>query len=199
MGFTAGQMGAAGLIGQIGGAASSAFGSYFSTATQNANLSGQAAVADVNARIAELGAQSALVQGQQQIAALTMKAGQIKGSQRAALAANGIGMDSKSAIELQASTDLMKEIDRNTLETNALKNALGYRAQSMNFQNEALVKRASKGSPFGAFATSLLGSAGSVATSWYKLGNAGALDELKANFSADPIYTLGSARGWWDK
>lgn len=54
------------------------------------NPQGQAAVADINARISELGAQSALYQGQQQVGALTLNAGRLKSSQRAAMAANGI-------------------------------------------------------------------------------------------------------------
>ena len=84
MGFSSSQLASASLIGQIGGGVTSAIGSYFSAATQKATLQGQAAVADTNARIAELGAQSALYQGQQQVGALTLKAGQLKSSQRTA-------------------------------------------------------------------------------------------------------------------
>ena len=85
MGFSSSQLASASLIGQIGGGVTSAIGSYYSAATQKATLQGQAAVADVNARIAELGAQSALYQGQQQVGALTLKAGQLKSSQRTAI------------------------------------------------------------------------------------------------------------------
>ncbi|GAB3190775.1 virion core protein, T7 gp14 family [Hydrogenophaga aquatica] len=177
MGFTTGQLATASLIGQIGGGVTSAVGSYFSAATQRATLRGQAAVADTNAHIAELGAQSALLQGQQQAGALTLRAGQLKSSQRAAMAANGIDLGEGSAVELQASTDIMKEIDKNTIEANAVRSAWGYRTQAMNFQNEALTKRATAGaiSPFGAATSSLLGSAGTVASSWYSLNKAGAL------------------------
>ena len=60
-------LGLGGLFLQIGGAASSAIGSYYSAATQKINLKTQANLADINAKIAELGAQSALLQGQQQV------------------------------------------------------------------------------------------------------------------------------------
>ncbi len=177
MGIPSAQLAQASLIGQIGGSFTSAIGSYYSAATQKATLQGQAAVADINARISELGAQSALYQGQQQVGALTLKAGQLKSSQRAAMAANGIDLGVGSAAEIQASTDIMKEIDKNTLEANAMRNAFGYRTQAMNFENEALTKRATAGaiSPFSSAAGSLLGSAASVAGSWYSLNKSGAL------------------------
>ena len=175
MGIPSAQLAQASMVGQIGGAATSAIGSYFGAATQKAVLNGQASVADSNARISELGAQSALMQGQQQVGALTLKAGQLKSSQRAAMAANGIDLGTGNAAELQASTDIMKEIDANTLTANAVRSAWGYRTQAMNFKNEALTRRASAGaiSPGMAAASSLLGSAGSVASSWYGMNKAG--------------------------
>lgn len=177
MGVPSTQLAQASLVGQIGGAASSAIGSYYSAKTQKINLQTQAYVADTNARIAELGAQSALNQGQQQVGALTLKAGQLKSSQRAAMAANGIDLGVGNAAEIQASTDVMKEIDANTLTANAVRSAWGYRTQAVNFENEALTKRATAGaiSPFGSAAGSLLGSAASVAGSWYSLNKSGAL------------------------
>lgn len=158
------------------GAMMGAIGGYYSAAAQRRNLEAQAAIADANARISELGAQSALAQGQQQIAAQTLQAGQLKSRQRAAMAANGIDMSAGSGAELQASTDLMKEIDKNTLNANAVRSAWGYRAQEANYQNQALMARAGASaiSPFTAAATSLLGSAGKVAASWYQFSNAGA-------------------------
>lgn len=170
MGIPTAQIAQLSMIGQVGGMASSAIGSYFSAGAQKATLQGQAAIADANARISELGAQSALNQGQQQVGALTLRAGQLKSSQRAALAANGVDLGEGNAAEIQASTDIMKEIDSNTLTANAVRSAWGYRAQAVNFENDALMKRAGADSisPGMAAATSLLGSAGSVASSWYQ-------------------------------
>ena len=125
-------LGLGGLFLQIGGAASSAIGSYYSAATQKINLKTQANLADINARIAELGAQSALLQGQQQVGALTLNAGRLKSRQRAALAANGVDLGVGSAAEIQASTDIMKTIDANTLEANAVRTAWGMRTQATN-------------------------------------------------------------------
>lgn len=185
---------------QIGGALTSAIGSYYGAATQKINLRTQAYLADVNARIAELGAQSALLQGQQQVGALTLKAGQLKSRQRAALAANGVDFGVGSAAEIQASTDIMKEIDANTLEANAVRTAWGYRTQVTNYQNEALAARTTAGaiSPGMSAVSSLLGSAGSVASSWYMLNKSSVpSDVAAANQSDDPIGALGKSRGWW--
>lgn len=163
-------LGLGGLFLQIGGAASSAIGSYYSAATQKINLKTQANLADINARIAELGAQSALLQGQQQVGALTLNAGRLKSRQRAALAANGVDLGEGNAVEIQASTDIMKTIDADTLEANAVRTAWGMRTQATNYQNEALAARATAGaiSPGMSAVSSLLGSAGSVASSWYQ-------------------------------
>lgn len=178
MSFNTGQMAQLSLIGQIGGAASSAVGSYYGAKSQASTLNFQAGMADTNARMSETAAQGALMRGQRESGALTLKAGQLKGRQRAAMAANGIDLGEGNAAEIQASTDVMKEIDANTIESNAVMEAWGYRTQGVNASNEALMARATAGSisPFGSAAGSLLGSAGSVASSWYSMNKAGALD-----------------------
>ena len=203
MGFSPATIASASLIGQIGGAVSSAAGSYYGAATQKINLESQARMAEMNARISEMGAQSALSQGNKQAAALTLRAGQLKSSQRAAMAANGIDLGEGSAAEVQASTDTMKEIDKNQILVNALQSAWGYRMQGVNYQNEALMARANARGikPGVALATSLLGSATSVLGSWYQMKQAGVWDKpsdiAQANKSGDPIYALGQARGWF--
>jgi hypothetical protein len=182
---------------QLGGAATSAVGSFYSARNQRDNLKSQADLAEINARIAELGAESALNQGKQQVANLTLQAGRLKSSQRAAMAANGIDLGTGTAVEIQASTDLMKEIDADTARSNALRSAWGYRTQAANQRNTADMARASARSisPFGSAATSLLGSASSVASSWYMLYKAGAFSDntpafgrAPAGSSVDPTY-----------
>ena len=66
----------------------------------------------------------------------------------------------------------------NTAEANAVRAAWGYRTQAVNTQNEALIKRsaASSISPMGSAATSLLGSATSVAGNWYQMNKMGLFD-----------------------
>lgn len=213
MGFTSGALGAASLIGQVGGGLTSGIGSYYGAATQKINMGGQAALAEaqariheINARMAEQGAQSVLLQGQQQVGALTLKAGQLKSSQRTALAANGVDLGEGSAAELQASTDVMKEIDTNTLAANAVRSAWGYRTEASNHLIEAgnaraqahIARATAKGiSPGMALAGSLLGSATNVAGSWYQMRKAGVVgSDKKASNHWSPV-THGNGAGWY--
>lgn len=92
--------------------------------------------AKVNAQIADMGAESVLHQGDQQVASLTLKAGQMKGAQRAAMAANGIDLGEGNAVDVLASTEIMKEIDKNQITSNAIRSAWGYRTQGVAAQIE---------------------------------------------------------------
>jgi hypothetical protein len=175
MGLSAAQLANVSLIGQTAGAANSAIGAYYGTATERVNMRSRANAADVNARLAELTAQSALAQGQHQAGALSLQAGKLKGAQRAALAANGVDLGVGNAAELQASADIMKQIDLATIEANAVAAAWGHRTDALNFRNEALSLRAGAraSNPSRALMTSLLGGASGVARSWYEFDRAG--------------------------
>lgn len=186
------------------GAASNTIGSYFTARGQQTALRYQADIADTNARLSELSAQSELLRGQREEQASRLRTAQLKSTQRAALAANGIDLGQGSAAEILTSTDFMGEVDANTIAANAVRQAWGYRTQGMNFQNEALMKRSTAGAinPGMTAATTLLGEAGRVATSWYTMDKLGAFtpsDVAAANKTADPINSLGSSRGWWSK
>lgn len=156
---------------QGAGALNSAIGGFYLAKSQKSTLNYQAGMSAINARLAETGAQSVLDQGQKQVAALTLSAGNLKSKQRASMAANGIDLGSGNAAEVQASTDIMKEIDANTLTANAVKNAWGYRTYGVNSANQGLMQSATAEgiSPMNAASSSLLGSAGQVASSWYML------------------------------
>lgn len=160
---------------QVGGAATGAIGSYWSAKSAKSQANSQARLSDTNARIAELGAQQELIAGNREVGSISMQAGQLKSRQRVALAANGVDLGEGNAAELQASTDLMKEIDINTATSNAVRSAWGYRTQAVNAQNDALAKRATASgiSPTRAATTSLLGSAGNVAASIYQYSKKG--------------------------
>jgi hypothetical protein len=160
---------------QAFGAASGAVGGFYSAKMAKNQLSFEADMARINARVAELGARSALQRGQQEVAGLTMRAGQLKSRQRTAMAANGIALGEGNAAEIQASTDIMKEIDKNTLEANAVRSAWGYRTEAANMQSSAMMKEGAAAgiSPLAAGASSLLTGASQVASSWYQFKKAG--------------------------
>lgn len=196
MGFNTATMGGASLALQAGGLLTSTVGSLYSARSQASGLGHQANLAEINARIADLGAESALEQGKQQVAERTLRAGQERGAQRAALAANGVALNEGSAAEIQASSALIKEIDANTLRANATRSAWGYRMNAGNLRTEAVMARATaRGiNPVGSAATTLLGGATNVATSWYGLQRSGALKPAPQYSSLD---AMAADQGWW--
>lgn len=164
-------LGYAGLATSVIGAIGGYFASKNQAASLKSSLEFQSDMAKINQRIAEGQAQSILAQGQQQIARQTLQAGQVKSRQRAAMAANGIDIGEGSAAEVTATTDLIKEIDSNQINANAVRAAWGMRTQSVNYGNQSLLQGASAQSinPSAAGVSSLIGSAGGVASSWYQL------------------------------
>jgi hypothetical protein len=97
------------------------------------------------------------------------------------LAANGVDLGEGSAANILTTTDVMGEIDANTIAGNAVRSAWGYRTQAVNQTNQALTSRTAAGAinPGQAGFTSLLTGAGSVASNWYRYDKAGAFDDAK--------------------
>lgn len=157
---------------QGAGAASSALGAYFGAQSNKLTLQGTADVADINARMLESTAQSTLLTGQREEQKSRIATANLKSKQRTALAANGVDLGVGSAENVLTTTDVMGEVDANTIAANAVMSAWGYRTQAVNETNKARSARAAADSisPEGAAFTSLIGSAGQVSSSWYKLG-----------------------------
>lgn len=153
------------LLSAIGGA-NSAFGSFFGARSQRDNLRFQSRMDAINAGVAGLQAKDAMRQGERQQQAIKARGNQVKSSQRVAMAANGIDLGSNLAENLQDSTDAITEMDATTTAANAIRTAWGYRSEATNLTNRAnMASAAASGiSPTAAVATSLLGSATSVAS-----------------------------------
>ena len=169
-----GNIGAASLGMQGVGAVFGAIGAFMSASANQSMLRGQAEIAEINARTAESNAQARLFSGQRQEQASMLGTATLKGRQRVGLASQGVALGTGSAVRTLTDTDLMGRIDANQIAANAVREAWGYRAQATNLQNEALTKRATAGAinPLLAGATSLMGSAGSVASSYYGMQKA---------------------------
>ncbi len=87
--------------------------------------------ADINARFAELEAEAALVQGDKDAAEYSKKVRSIVGSQRAALAAQGIDVDSGTALEIQLETAAQGAMDAQTIKNNAWRQSFGLTQESV--------------------------------------------------------------------
>jgi hypothetical protein len=172
------------------GTLSSAVGTYTSASSKQASLNGAASISDINAGLAERQAQQTILAGQRSVQSSRLRTAQLKGRQRASLAANGVDIGVGSALNILGTTDIMGELDAQTIEQNAIQSAWGYRMQATNYTNDANLKRAGASAinPSGEAFTSALTSARSVASSWYKLPG-------KASFEPDTSYETKYSRG----
>lgn len=171
MNFTATQL--AGLQGA--GVAMSAIGSFYSAQAQKEELSFQARMSEINARLAESQSQNALLAGQREEQKSRLEVANFKSRQRASMGANGIDLSQGSAQNILNSTDLMGEIDANQISANAIASAWGYKVNAVSLQGQADRSRTASSavSPYGSAATTLLGGAGQVASTWYTMNKAG--------------------------
>ena len=168
----------AGLFGvgtQMVGGIMSVIGAFYSAQGQRRMLQAQADIAKINAATAESSARTALMIGQREEQRSMLQTAALKGKQTASMAANGIDLGEGSAARVLTDSDVMGQIDRNTIAANAVRQAWGYRTQAVNLQNDASIKESQAGaiSPWMGAASSLLTSAGSVAGSWYSLNKGG--------------------------
>ena len=173
---------AGGLVLSAIGAINGAIGSYYAAESQKnqlkmqaQNLRFQAQMSALNARQAEFAAQQATMAGQQAIGRYTMAAGQQKAGARASLAARGIQAGVGSAAEIMASMDLVKEVDRLTMNANLVRQAEAIRMQGVNYMTQGVMQGTSASnvmatagtiSPGLASFSSMLGSAASIGGTW---------------------------------
>lgn len=120
--------------------------SEINAARKREDLEGKAQTAELNAQLTHLQGVSAQQKGQHDIAMYSLQAGNEEAKQRARLASNGVDMDAGSAAELQQSAALVRDIDVDTLKTNALMSAWGYRNEELNQQTQADMLRTAKSS-----------------------------------------------------
>jgi hypothetical protein len=189
-GATAGVTSVVGALSSIYGAYQASNTANYQASVQNMNLRSQAIqqnlsadIARLNARSAENTAQGTLLAGQRAVQSQRMKSAQLKSTQRASMAANGIDLGSDTAVNILTTTDVLSEIDSNTIEANAIRAAWGYRTNSVSELNRASMANANANMSLsaqyggmntgGAVAASLIGGATNVASTFYRLNRAG--------------------------
>lgn len=176
------RMANAGLILSVLGGINQAIGGFYAAKSAQYQANSQALnygfesdLAAINARTAEYDAQSILDAGQNQTAAYTMEAGQRKAAAKTSMAARGVVMGEGAARDVEASMDIVKDIDVLTINSNAVRAAEAQRTQGTNYRNQALMydvsaqnarRTARSISPGMALGASLLNSASSIAAQW---------------------------------
>jgi len=160
------------IAGSLIGTAFSAVGQMQQGKAQAAQANYQAAVGRNNAILAQRAADDARLRGEEAARRVKTNASQLLGKQRAMLAANGVLVDSGSALDLTTDTAGISKLDELTVRSNAEREALGYQAQGMNFQAgselQGMSAQNSLAAGTSAAAGTLLTGAGSVASKWYQ-------------------------------
>jgi len=170
-----GVLAVAGLVQQAIGAFYSAKSAQYQAKAAASTADFERSIANINARSAELEAESILTAGQREAGRLQLGYRETKGSQRVSQAAAGIQAGVGSAAEVQATTEIAKEIDSLAITANSVRAANAARARATEFRNRGLLAGVSAAnlrgsahsiSPGLAAGTSLLGGAGTVASQW---------------------------------
>jgi hypothetical protein len=177
-----------------GGAAVGTVGSYYSALGEKTALGFQADLDAINARIADRKARDSLARGEREYGAHRLKTAAFKGQQRTELAANNVDLGFGSAAAVLASTDLLGDVDAETILANASREAWGHRLEAVGLRGSSAVNRASAKAinPGMEAAGSLLTSAGTVASHYYGLKETGAIKPGKPSHSRRPSSTRGS-------
>lgn len=137
-----------------------------------------AKLAEMNARLVELQARYIVQAHRREAMVVGIKSGQAEGTARATMAARGVDLGVGSPAEVMATSDIMREIDLLTINTNMARDvaakrmdAASYRAQGLMDSLSGRNLRGSAGliDPGQAYRTSLLGSAGQMASWWAPL------------------------------
>lgn len=115
----------------------SSFASSYAQATA-AELQGdfQKSQYEANAKFSELRAEDAIRRGDREAIEVKKAGKRVIGSQRAALAAQGIEVDSGTAVEVQADTAGMAAEDALRAKNNAWREAWGYRVEAANARGQ---------------------------------------------------------------
>jgi len=114
------------------GAISSAATAYSQAQAYEAQGYYQKKMSKINASFAEMEAEDAIKRGDREAGDVRRRGKKIHGAQRAALAAQGIDIDSGSALDIQDEARSMTEQDALTVRNNAWREAWGYRVQASN-------------------------------------------------------------------
>lgn len=112
-----------------------------SGAASQAAANSQADLADYNAAVADVQAQDAVTRGAQDEARFRSGVRGMVGTQRAGFAAGNIDVSSGSAVDVQADTAYLGELDALQIKTNAAREAWGYTVQAQDLRKRAEIAR----------------------------------------------------------
>jgi hypothetical protein len=101
----------------------------------------QAELGDYNAAVAELQATDAIDRGAEEESRFRSQVRGMIGQQRTEFAANNVDVNFGSAVDVQADTAFLGELDALTIRTNAAREAWGYKVQAEDTRRQAAITR----------------------------------------------------------
>lgn len=170
-------IGIASLAMTVASTAASAYSAKQQASAEDAADSYKATVAKNNQIVANQYAAQATADGENQVAAKQQQTAQMIGGERASMAANGVDLDSGSALRIQGDTAKLGEVDALTIRNNAARAAYGYELQGLSYGQQATLdesaaSNASTAGNLNAF-SSVIGGASSVAGKWTQYQTSG--------------------------
>lgn len=123
-----------------------------------------ARAAAANAEQARLAAADAIARGEEGVLDTQLQTQQLIGAQRAGYATQGVTLGEGSPVDIAADTERLGALDAQRIRRNAMREAMGFRAQASSDSQQASMIR--RGTAFGAANTLLQGAAS--ATSIYQ-------------------------------
>jgi hypothetical protein len=147
----------------------SAYAAYSSSAAQKQAAQFNQGVAEQNQQVAGVQTQQAAAAGQAKEDAYRRKLAALMGDQRAELAGTGVDINTGSALELQQDTAGLGAADISTIRQDTRNSVWQARLGGTSAADQAKLYglQADNTSPGLALGSSLLGSASSIASSWY--------------------------------
>lgn len=116
-------------------------GSYAQASAQRAQGDYQKKMFEMNARFANLNAEDAIKRGDKEASLVKNRARQMIGAQRSSMAAQGIAVDSGSAMDVQLDTASAGVQDAMTVRNNAWREAWGYRVQAQDLMHQGAMAK----------------------------------------------------------
>jgi len=112
-------------------AMSSAGGAYSGAQARKAQGAFQESVSQTNSLFARKEAEDEMNRGEKAARRVQTEAKKVQGAQRAALAAQGVDLNSGDALDIQKETQIMAAEDEKTARTNAIRAAWGHEASAL--------------------------------------------------------------------
>lgn len=187
-------LGQIGLGTSIAGGITQTAGALFSGGAQSSYYNYRAGISQLNAMIDLQNANYAKQAGEIKATQYGMAAQQRMGQIKAAQASSGIDVNSGSAVDVRKSQDVVSHMDQDMIRSNAAKVAYDYTNAAMGHMAEASANQSAaamaKKAGYLNAASSIIGTAGSVAGKWYQgqsLGMFGSNGVIGLSAGPDPL------------